>query len=78
MGSEPLLTDPPADGATVRGEVRLRKLCGDDGSGHTPMNELRGAGTVLQLVGAGDPFDLTGPKVGAGGVGVEGHRVGCG
>ena len=72
----PLLTDPPADGATVRGEVRLRKLCGDGGSGHPPVNELRGAGTVLQLVGTGDPFDLAGLQVGAGSVGVEGHRFG--
>jgi len=74
MGSEPLLTDPPADGATVRGEVRLRELGGDDGSGHTPVDVLTGAGTVLQLVGTGDPFDLTGLQVRAGSVGVEGHR----
>ncbi len=58
----------------MRGEVRLRKLCGDGGSGHTPVDELRGAGTVLQLIGTRDPFDLAGLQVGAGGVGVEGHR----
>jgi len=40
------------------------------------MDELRLAGTVLQLVGTGNPFDLAGLQVGAGGVGVEGHRLG--
>lgn len=58
----------------MRGEVRLRKLGGDGGSGHTPVDVLTGAGTVLQLVGTGDPFDLAGLQVGAGSVGVEGHR----
>jgi len=61
----------------VRGEVRLRKLGGDGGSGHTPVDELRGAGTVLQLIGTGNPFDLAGLQVGAGSVGVE-HRSGGG
>jgi len=74
-GGSPLL-NPPANGATVGGGVRLRKLRGDGGSGHPPMDELRGEGTVLHLIGTGNPFDLTGLQVGAGSVGVEGHRLG--
>ena len=54
----------------------LRILGGDHGSGQTPVDELRGAGTVLQLIGAGDPFDLTGLQVRAHGKG-EAHRVVC-
>ena len=53
--------------------MSLRELRGDGGSGHTPVNELRRAGTVLQLIATGDPFDLAGLQVGAGSVGIE-HR----
>jgi len=60
----------------VRSEVRLRKLRGNGGSGQPPMNELRGEGTVLHLIATGNPFDLAGLQVGAGGVGVEGHWLG--
>jgi len=41
------------------------------------VNVGGGAGTVLQLVSAGDPLDLTGSKVRAGSKG-ETHRVGVG
>jgi len=57
--------------------VCLSVLGGDDGSGQSPVNVGGGAGTVLQLVGTGDPFDLTGLEVRAGSEG-EAHRVGCG
>jgi len=51
----------------------LSILGGDGGSGQTPMDELRGAGSVLQLIGTGDPFDLAGLQVRAHGKG-EAHR----
>jgi hypothetical protein len=54
--------------------MSLRILGGDGGGGQTPMDELRGAAAVLQLVSTGDPFDLTGLKVRAHGKG-EAHRV---
>jgi len=57
--------------------VCLSILDGDGGSGQSPVNVGGGAGTVLQLVGTGDPFDLTGLEVRAGSEG-EAHRVGCG
>jgi hypothetical protein len=34
-----------------------------------------GTGPVLQLIGAGDPFDLAGFQIGAGGEGEAGHRI---
>ncbi len=43
----------------------LSVLGGDGGSGHTPVNVRGGAGTILQLIGTGDPLDLAGLKVGA-------------
>jgi hypothetical protein len=72
----PLLTDPPAHGAG-NGRMGLSILGSDGGSGQTPMDVGGRAGSVLQLIGAGDPFDLTGLEVRAGGEG-EAHRVGCG
>ena len=57
------------------GAVCLRVLGGDDRSGQSPMNVGGGARTVLQLIVAGDPFDLTGLEVGAHGEG-EAHRSG--
>jgi len=73
----PLGTDPPANGATVSGGMCLSILGGDGGGGHSPVNVGGGAGTVLQLIGAGDPFDLAGLQVRAGGEG-EAHRVSFG
>jgi len=54
--------------------VCLRVLGGDGGGGHSPMDVLRGARTVLQLIGAGDPFDLAGLEVRAHGKREAGHR----
>jgi len=54
--------------------VCLRVLGGDGGSGQTPMDVGGGAGSVLQLIVAGDPFDLTGLEVRAHGKG-EAHRM---
>jgi len=43
--------------------VCLRILGCDGGSGQTPMDVGGGAGPVLQLVGTGNPLDLTGLQV---------------
>ena len=69
----PLLTDPPAHRAGD-GAMCLSILGSQHGGGQTPMDELRGAAAVLQLVGTGDPFDLAGLQVRAGGEG-EAHGV---
>ena len=53
----------------------LSVLGGDGGSGHPPVNVGGGAGTVLELIGAGDPLDLTGLEVGAHCQREAGHRV---
>ncbi len=52
-------------------------LGGDDGSGQTPVNVRGGAGTILQLISAGDPFDLAGLQVGAGSKGEAHERERC-
>jgi len=67
--------DPSPEGGGHAVGVCLSILRGDDGSGHTPVNVSGGAGTVLQLVGAGDPLDLAGLEVRAGSKG-EAHRSG--
>jgi hypothetical protein len=69
----PLLTDPPAHRAGD-GAMCLSILGSDGGSGQTPVNICRRAAAVLQLISAGDPFDLTGLEVRAGGEG-EAHGV---
>jgi len=75
MGSHPLLTDPPADGATVSRGMSLSILGSKHGGRQTPVNVGGGAGPVLQLVVAGDPLDLTGLEVRALGKG-EAHERG--
>lgn len=54
----------------------LSVLGGDDGGGQSPVNVLRGAGSVLQLIVAGDPLDLAGLQIGAHCQGEAGHRIG--
>ena len=54
--------------------VCLRVLGGDDGGGQSPVNVGGGARTVLQLIMAGDPFDLTGLQVRAHCQREQGHR----
>ena len=75
--SAPLGTAPPADGAAVNGGTCLSVLGGDGSGGQTPVNVGGGAGTVLQLIGTGDPLDFTGHDVGAGGEGETHEREGC-
>ncbi len=53
----------------------LSVLGGDGGGGQSPVNVGGGAGTVLQLVSAGDPFDLAGLQVRAHGEREDGHGV---
>jgi len=71
----PLGTDPPAHGAAIGGGA-LSELGGDGGSGQSPMDVGGGAGTVLQLIVAGDPLDFTGLQIGAGGEGPDHERGG--
>ncbi len=52
----------------------LRILVGDHGGRHSPMNVGGRAGTVLQLISAGDPLDLAGLEVRALSEGEAGHR----
>ena len=74
MGSHPLLTDPPADGATVSSAVSLSILGSKHGGRHAPVNVGGRAGPVLQLIVAGDPLDLTGLEVRAHSKREAGHR----
>jgi len=74
-GGTAALTNP--EGGSPLPCVCLRVLGGDDGSRQTPMDVGGGAGTVLQLIVAGDPLDLTGLEVRAHGEG-EAHRRGVG
>ena len=59
--------------------VNLSILGGEHRGGQSPVDELRGAGSVLQLILPADPFDLAGGEVRAGGE-WEAHRSGvnCG
>jgi hypothetical protein len=43
----------------------LRELSGKHGGRQTPVNVSGRAGTVLQLIGTGDPLDLAGLQIGA-------------
>ena len=75
LGVSPLLTDPPAHRAG-NGGMGLSILGGDGGGGQTPVNVGGRARTVLQLIVAGDPLDLTGFQVRAHSKGKAGHRSG--
>jgi hypothetical protein len=70
MGGDP---SPEGGGLHAVG-VYLSVLGGEHGGGQTPVNVGGGAGTVLHLIGAGDPANLTGGKVRAGGEGPDHER----
>ena len=70
----PLLTDPPANGAPCLTRMSHSILGGNAHGADAPSDILSRAGTVFDLITTGDPFDLTGGKVGAGSE--SRHRVG--
>lgn len=68
--------DPsPEGGGLYAVGVCLSEGGGDADGGHTPVHVTHGAVGVALLVCAGDPLNLTGLQVGAGGEGEDGHGV---
>ncbi len=74
-GEVPPAGSPEGHGADFVG-MSLGILGGDHGGGQSPVNVGGGTRTVLQLISAGDPLDLTGLQVRAHGEREAGHRIG--
>ena len=75
QGSPPEVGAPPADGALAVGiEVRVAVGGGDAVGTHSPGHVGGRAGTILSVVAGGNPLELAGGEVGAGGKG-ETHGV---